>query len=146
MRAISVRPADVRRNSTSLTLSSNLAAGSYAVFALGLAAASDGNRGRGPKPGTTTGRPAAPSEVIFLRKSRRPGEYVSMVISLQCDRERCNGRTDTLSDISRNAGKLKLADAGIRRVAPVMVTAARTPPPYRWRRPRRTVCRFCPGR
>src|SRR6266545_210631 len=83
MRAISIRPPGVRRNSTSLTVISNFAAGSYAVLAVALAAPSAACTGRDRKADTTTGRPAAPSAVIFARKSRRPEECVSMRTSLQ---------------------------------------------------------------
>src|SRR5260370_37994510 len=87
MRAISIRSARLRRNSTSLTLISNLAAGSYAVRVLALAARADEYRRQGLKAGTTTGRPAAPNAVIVLRKSRRPGRYSFMLASKQDDRE-----------------------------------------------------------
>src|SRR6266852_6298599 len=77
MRAISIRPPTVRRNSTSLTSISNRAAGSYEVFMRDLAVPSPEYSGRDPNAGTTTGRPAAPKTVSFLRKSRRPGEHLS---------------------------------------------------------------------
>src|SRR5262245_42695563 len=73
MRAISIRPLTARRNSTSLTLSSNVAAGSYAVFIAGPPAALRAERGHSI---ATAGTPAAPSAVIVLRKSRRPGRFM----------------------------------------------------------------------
>src|SRR5258707_4673528 len=84
MRAISVRPAALRRNSTSLTFTSNLAAGSYAAWAA-----------RDP---LTSGTPAAPNAVIFLRKLRRPKECLSMLASLEQDcATRCDPRSVFLS-------------------------------------------------
>src|SRR5437773_4283343 len=68
MRAIRIRPALFRRNSTSLTVMSNFAAGLYAVAAPALAA--------------RAGKPAAPSTVISLRKSRRPRACMSIRTSL----------------------------------------------------------------
>src|SRR5215475_15980946 len=76
MRAISIRPLTARRNSTSVTLSSNVAAGSYAVFIAGPPAALRAGRGHSVD---TAGTPAAPSAVIVLRKSRRP--TCSMMLS-----------------------------------------------------------------
>src|SRR4026209_2051185 len=73
MRAISILPAWLRRSSTSLTLISNFAVGLYAVAAHALV--------------TAPGRPKAASAVIILRTSRRPYVSISMLTSLQADRE-----------------------------------------------------------
>ena len=48
------------------------AAAGEAVFVSAVPAAWARDQGRGRKAGTTPGRPAAPSAVIFARKSRRP--------------------------------------------------------------------------
>src|SRR6266516_264497 len=85
MRAISVRPARVRRNSTSLTLISNVAVGSYVGLALAPAAPSAESTGRDLRACANTGSPAAPNAVMFIRKSRRPRGYLSMRTSLQND-------------------------------------------------------------
>src|SRR5258705_3618847 len=68
MRAMSWRPFGVRRNSTSETLSSNLALGSYAAAA-----------SAGFKPAA----PGAPNAVIVFKKDLRPEEWVSMLTSWQ---------------------------------------------------------------
>src|SRR5258706_15756034 len=76
MRAINIRPAALRRNSTSLTLRSNLAAGLYDAWA-----------GRDARP-VAMGTPAALNADTFLRKLRRPREYWSMQASLGADCKR----------------------------------------------------------
>src|SRR5229473_1526485 len=88
MRAINIRPARLRRNSTSLTSISNVAAGSYVVAVAASAEhAMDGLKAR------TTGRPAAPSAVIFIRKARRPLRYSSIQTSLPIDRQYATGKS-----------------------------------------------------
>src|SRR5437588_7528257 len=65
MRAISIRPAWLRRNSTSLTVMSNFADGSYV----------------GPSLGEGGLKPATPTAVRALRKSRRSGRNAAMLTS-----------------------------------------------------------------
>src|SRR4051812_25022870 len=79
MRAISVRPAAVRRSSTSFTVISKLAAGSYLVVLSGTIAAAAVERGHSTG---VIGRPAAPRAATALRKSRRPEARLFMRISL----------------------------------------------------------------
>src|SRR6266536_1796233 len=108
MRAISVRPARVRRNSTSLTLISNVAVGSYVGLALAPAAPSAESTGRDLRACANTGSPAAPNAVMFIRKSRRPRGYLSMRTSLQNDPSSAEPQSP-LSDTWRDAGKRRLA-------------------------------------
>src|SRR5579872_1828036 len=81
MRAINIRPAEFRRISTSLTVRSKCAAGSYAVFTVAAAA----EIRRDPK----ADAPAAPIAVI-LRKCRRPRVWSFMPTSMLSD---CEGLT-----------------------------------------------------
>src|SRR5215203_1491666 len=101
MRAISVRPADVRRSSTSFTVISKLAAGSYFVTLLAtIPAAAE----RGHRTGAI-GTPAAPRAATVLRKSRRREARLFMRISLHslvydgCER-RCQRRRRDVDDPS----------------------------------------------
>src|SRR5579864_8656364 len=83
MRAFSIRPAELRRISTSLTVISNFAVGSYAVFAAPAAALAR----RDPKT-DAIGKLAAPA-VRVLRKCRRPSPCVFMLASMRNDHQLC---------------------------------------------------------
>src|SRR4029077_11432453 len=88
MRAISIRPAELRRISTSLTVISNFAAGSYDVFT-GAAAA---ETRRDPRI-DAMGKPAVPITVA-LRNCRRPRICSFILASMADDRElRLSGET-----------------------------------------------------
>src|SRR5690349_7888058 len=82
MRAFSIRPAELRRISTSLTVMSNFAAGSYAVFTALLAAQTR----RDPKT-DAIGKLAVPIAVKVLRKCRRSSACLFILASMQNDRE-----------------------------------------------------------
>src|ERR1700730_1719446 len=84
MRAFSIRPAELRRISTSLTAISNFAAGLYAVFTAGSAAQTR----RDPKT-DAMGKPAVPIAVSVLRKCRRPCVCSFILASIHSDRELC---------------------------------------------------------
>src|SRR6266436_494526 len=83
MRAFSIRPAELRRISTSLTVISNFAAGSYVVFAAPAAALTR----RDPKT-EAMGKLAAPA-VIVLRKCRRPSVCLFILTSMDNGRGLC---------------------------------------------------------
>src|SRR4051812_13825665 len=86
MRAISIRPAALRRNSTSLTVTSKLAAGSY--------------------PPPARANPAAPAAAIVIRNSRRPTGC--MLIGVSRETLVCRRRVGLLSDtIGRSASALR---------------------------------------
>src|SRR5579864_1703021 len=84
MRAFSIRPAELRRISTSLTVISNFAAGSYAVFTAPPAAQTR----RDPKT-DATGKPAVPTAVSVLRKCRRPSAFLFILASIHDHRDLC---------------------------------------------------------
>src|SRR5712664_989418 len=84
MRALSIRPAELRRISTSLTLISNFAAGSYAVFT----APSAAQTRRDPKT-DAMGKLAVPIAANVLRKCRRPSACLFILASMHNDRELC---------------------------------------------------------
>src|ERR1700730_17375555 len=77
MRAFSIRPAELRRISASLTVISNFAAGSYAVFAAPAAALTR----RDPKT-EAMGKLAVPIAVSVLRKCRRPSVCLFILASM----------------------------------------------------------------
>src|ERR1700676_4936963 len=82
MRAFSIRPAELRRISTSLTVISNFAAGSYALFTAPSAAQTK----RDPKT-DAMGKLAVPIAVTVLRKCRRPCVCLFILASIHNDRE-----------------------------------------------------------
>src|ERR1700730_17315340 len=84
MRAFSIRPAELRRISTSLTLISNFPAGSYAVFT----ALSAAKTRRDPNT-DAMGKLAVPIAVNDLRKCRRPRACLFKLASMHNDRELC---------------------------------------------------------
>src|SRR5258705_8800933 len=84
MRAFSIRPAELRRISTSLTVISNFAAGSYDVFT----APSAAQTRRGPRT-DAMGMLAVPIAVSVLRKCRRPSVCLFILASMHNDRELC---------------------------------------------------------
>src|SRR4029077_928933 len=84
MRAFSIRPAELRRISTSFTVISNFPAGSYAVFTALPAAKTR----RDPKT-DAMGKLAVPIAVNDLRKWRRPRACVFILASIYNDRELC---------------------------------------------------------
>src|SRR6266851_7465253 len=84
MRAFSIRPAELRRISTSFTVISNFPAGSYAVFT----ALSAAKTRRDPK-ADAMGKLAVPIAVNDLRKCRRPRAFLFILASIHNDRELC---------------------------------------------------------
>src|SRR5580700_1055279 len=84
MRAFSIRPAELRLISTSLTVISNFAAGSYAAFT----ALSAAQTRRDPKT-DAMGMLAVPIAVNVLRKCRRPSACLFILASMHNDHELC---------------------------------------------------------